>query len=136
VANNAENGGKPFYPSQIKGNYNPNVKGKGLGLQGPAIDGDYTQFQNGPVGGGGGEGGSKKGGGLSEKFTAEYIWDINSLGLPPDGAYHVQLVIHDGDNDLGIDCIALGIGGAPASSQQPVPTTKPAPSTNKAPAKP
>jgi len=52
----------------------------------------------------GGDGGGK--GGLSEQFTAEYIWDVNALGLPP-GVYHVQLVIHDGDDNLGIDCIAL-----------------------------
>jgi len=48
----AEYGGKPYFPSQIKGDYNPDVKGdKGAGLKGPPVDGDYTNFMNGSGGG-------------------------------------------------------------------------------------
>ncbi len=103
----AENGGKPYFPSQIKGDYNSNVNSdKGRGLKGPPVDGDYTKFENGPQGGGGE--GKHTGGGLSEQFTAEYIWNINALALPP-GAYHVEMVIHDGDDNLGMDCVAMKI---------------------------
>jgi len=110
--NDAENGGRPFFPTLIKGDYNPNVNKKGVGLQGPPIDSDYASFEttDGKY--------HHKGGGLTEKFTAEYIWDVNSLRLP-SGYYHIQLVIHDGDNNLGIDCIALGISSASASPPPP-----------------
>ncbi|HVF69608.1 MAG TPA: hypothetical protein VNA13_03520 [Xanthomonadales bacterium] len=91
----AENGGTPNFPIAIKGEVsygdggNKNGFVKGL----PPID---------PVenirGGRSGHGGS----------IGQYIWDVNSLGLST-GYYRVQIVTHDGDGDLAIDCSTIQI---------------------------
>ena len=101
---NAEDGGKPYFPSMIKGDYNP-LSDFGIfsshQYHGPPVD-DYTKFENGP---------SFKqtdniGFAWSHAFTAEYIWDVNSLKIP-HGVYHAEIVTHDGDVNLSVDCIAV-----------------------------
>jgi hypothetical protein len=41
--------------------------------------------------------------------VAEYVWNVNSLGLSP-GTYDAEFVIHDGDKDRGIGCVTIVIG--------------------------
>ncbi len=41
-------------------------------------------------------------------YTAEYIWNIASLGLT-SGNHRAEFVIHDGDFDRGVGCIDLQI---------------------------
>ena len=101
---NAEDGGKPYFPSLIKGDYNPNTDtGVYYGHQyhGPPID-DYTKYENGPSF----QQADNSNFAWSHAFTAEYIWDVNSLKLP-HGVYHVEIVTHDGDVNLSVDCLAL-----------------------------
>ncbi len=101
---NAEDGGKPYFPSLIKGDYNPNADtGVYYGHQyhGPPID-DYTKFENGPSF----QQTDNSNFAWSHAFTAEYIWDVNSLKLP-HGVYHVEIITHDGDVNLSVDCLAL-----------------------------
>jgi hypothetical protein len=96
----AENHGKPYFPTQIRGDYDPNPEGLPIEMVGPPIDTDFTNFENGS------EIVQLTNKELIIGFTSEYTWSANSLGLSP-GAYHVELVIHDGDINLGITCIAL-----------------------------
>lgn len=42
------------------------------------------------------------------KFVAEFIWNIASLGLSP-GTYRLQISVHDGDEDLAVECTTLVI---------------------------
>jgi hypothetical protein len=44
----AENHGKPYFPTQIKGDYDPNPEGLPIEMVGPPIDTDFTNFENGP----------------------------------------------------------------------------------------
>lgn len=84
----AETGGTPHFPVIIKGDYN-NTPNKGKGKNVPGMDTPPP--------------GSK----LSEKYTAEFIWDVNSLGLTAGNTYLAQFVIHDGDDDRGVGCINI-----------------------------
>jgi hypothetical protein len=85
----AENGGMPHFPTAIKGSYN-NTTQKGPGTLVAAMD---------PV---------PAGTMLPEKYTAEIIWNVDSLGLAP-GTYVAEFVIHDGDKDRGIGCVTITI---------------------------
>jgi hypothetical protein len=85
----AENGGTPHFPSAIKGDYNNTTK-KGPGIHVAGMDPPPAGAM------------------LSEKYTAELIWDVNSLGLAP-GAYVAEFVIHDGDEDRGVGCVTITI---------------------------
>jgi hypothetical protein len=101
---NAEDGGKPYFPSLIKGDYNPNPDigvYYGHEYHGPPVD-DYTKFENGPSF----QQVDNSNFAWSHTFTAEYIWDVNSLKFP-HGVYHVEIVTHDGDVNLSVDCLAL-----------------------------
>jgi len=89
----AENGGTPHFPSTIKGNYNnhPNIDIL-LGdpsPSGPAIDPIPQSARK-------------------LYYTAEYIWDVNSLGLS-SGTYVAEFVIHDGDENRGVGCVSITI---------------------------
>lgn len=97
----AENGGKPYFPTVIKGDFNPNIIAGTGGIIGPAIDSDYVNFENGPD-----YLNQNIGANLPQKYTAEFIWDISSLGLQP-GLYHVEEVLHDGDRNVAINCVAF-----------------------------
>ena len=85
----AENGGAPHFPDVIKGDYN-NQPSKGKGTNVPGMDTPPP------------------GSNLSEHYTAEYIWDVSTLGLTP-GTYFAQFVIHDGDDDRGVGCVNIVI---------------------------
>jgi len=94
----AENGGTPHFPTLIKGEYSnmlfcpvpgfcfPNCIS---GIRGAPIDPPPP-------------------GSMTRAHTAEFIWDISSLGLGP-GQYVLEFVIHDGDQDRGVGCITLVI---------------------------
>jgi hypothetical protein len=92
----AENGGTPHFPQQIKGWYNnmpPYVrKQAATGIEIPGMDAPPA--------------GAK----LTEQYNTEFIWDVNSLGLPP-GTYGAEFVIHDGDRDRAIGCVIIAIAG-------------------------
>ncbi len=98
----AENGGNAYFPSFIKGQYNSNISLPSVDLKtNLLIDSDYTSFENGPdYLNKGMESGTPTG------YNAEYVWDINSFGLPP-GSYRAEFTIHDGDGDLAIDCVTI-----------------------------
>jgi hypothetical protein len=85
----AESGGTPHFPTAIKGDYN-NVPSKGQGSNVAGMD---------PVPGNPN---------LGEQYTAEDIWDVNSLGLGP-GTYTAEFVIHDGDDNRGVGCVTITI---------------------------
>jgi hypothetical protein len=85
----AESGGPPHFPQYIKGDYN-NTTSKGSGSNIPGMD---------PV---------PAGANLTEQYTAEDIWDVNSLGLNP-GTYIAEFVIHDGDDNRGVGCVTITI---------------------------
>jgi hypothetical protein len=88
-----QNGGMPHFPQWIKGWYNnapPNF--------GPALGSQTAGMDPPPPG-------SK----LASKYTAEYAWDVSTLGLSA-GIYTAIFVIHDGDRDRGIGCVTVAIG--------------------------
>jgi hypothetical protein len=99
----------PHFPNIIKGSFdtadhfaNGNGRSGSESITGAPLD-DYTQFQNGPDPRGGNPNGNR-----TDDFKSEYIWDINSLALPA-GDYTAQFVVHDGDDNLAIDCITIKI---------------------------
>jgi hypothetical protein len=89
----AESGGTPHFPQWIKGQYNPTPS---TGRTGPATIGAPID----PV---------PAGTRITEKYVAEYIWDVCALGLPP-GTYSAEFVIHDGDRDRAVGCVTIVIG--------------------------
>lgn len=104
------------YPTIIKGEVNiapdPQNRGSGTFINGPAYDPDYTKFENGPATSGGD---SQFGGGFFQNSdgglqdnTAEFIWPVSSLGLK-SGNYDAQFVIHDGDTNMGEACLTITI---------------------------
>jgi hypothetical protein len=88
--NTAEMGGTPYFPQNIKGDYNNSYLGIGFPHHVSGMD---------PV---------PPGSMVTEIFTAEYIWDVNALALAP-GTYLAEFVIHDGDSDRGIGCVSIVI---------------------------
>ncbi len=98
--NLAENGGTPFFPTQIKGIYNNGPKSTGGSLGESFCDTGNNAPLNGPV--------IDPAPGPKLDNTAEYIWDVNSLKLAP-GTYSAEFVIHDGDRDRGIGCTTITI---------------------------
>jgi hypothetical protein len=87
----AESGGVAHFPDYIKGDFNNNIHSgaETSGTVGAPIDTPPS---------GGGKGG----------YTAEYIWDVASLGLT-SGTHAAQFIIHDGDNDRGVGCVNIQI---------------------------
>jgi len=81
----AENGGTPHFPDFIRGDYNNANRLHSGGMEPPPA-------------------GSK----LSEKYTAEMVWNVDALALPP-GDYIAEFVIHDGDRDRGVGCVTITI---------------------------
>ena len=90
----AENGGTPHFPQAIHGWYNnmpPYVRGsKTTGVEVMGIDA------------------APSGTTLSERYTTEFTWEVSALGLKP-GTYSGEFVIHDGDRDRAIGCVAIMI---------------------------
>jgi|SRR5215813_14183521 len=90
----AENGGTPHFPTYIKGQFQNNPTGFPFNcftpITGATIDPPPPNSM------------------LSEPFTAEFIWDVSSLGLAP-GTYQGEFVIHDGDIDRAVGCIVIVI---------------------------
>jgi hypothetical protein len=87
----AESGGAPHFPTAIKGSYNnqPQI---------PKSSGTLVAGMD-PV---------PAGATLDERYTAEDIWDVSSLGLGP-GTYTAEFVIHDGDTDRAVGCVTIVI---------------------------
>lgn len=86
----AETGGMPHFPTAIRGDYN-NTTIKGAGTHVAGMDPPPPGSQP-----------------LQQAYTAEFIWDVASLGLTP-GNYLAEFVIHDGDRDRGVGCVAITI---------------------------
>jgi hypothetical protein len=91
----AENGGTPHFPQHVKGSYDNNTSCLCGFLcpaptPAPAIDPPPSGSQT------------------PEPYTAEFIWDVSQLFLPP-GSYTGEFVIHDGDVDRGIGCVEIVI---------------------------
>jgi hypothetical protein len=84
-------GGAAHIPSLIKGAFDSDPTGAGLGgwYSGPPVDPDSSV--------------------VSGFYVAEYVWNVDSLGLSP-GTYDAEFVIHDGDQDRGIGCVTIVIG--------------------------
>ncbi len=85
----AENGGTPHFPTIIKGDYNNAPRNLSQGQKSVPIDPPPTNAR-------------------LIRYTAEFIWDVNSLGLGP-GSYQAEFVIHDGDVDRGVGCVSVNI---------------------------
>jgi hypothetical protein len=85
----AEKGGKPYFPSAIKGPYNnaPDM-GKRMVIAGAPIDPAPAGVH------------------LGEKYDSEDVWNVSDLGLSP-GTYIAEFVIHDGDEDRGVGCVTI-----------------------------
>ena len=93
-AGDAENGGQPYFPSFVRGRvvYTDSNTTRFLSL--PPIE-SPVGFEV-PR--------SKDHGGNQ----AQFILEVNSLGLTP-GFYRAQIVVHDGDGDLALNCITIQI---------------------------
>lgn len=95
-----ENGGTPYFPILIKGDYNPHPPNRGGIMtypKGPAIDSDYINYKNGPD-----WSGSIWSKGLQvQQYIGEYIWDTKSF---KHGTNRIQIIIHDGDGDYTLTC--------------------------------
>ncbi len=85
----AENGGTPHFPDFIHGDYNPTTQ-KGAGLHVAGMDPPPA------------------GSVLADKYTAEFTWNVDALGLAA-GTYIAEFVIHDGDRDRGVGCVTITI---------------------------
>jgi hypothetical protein len=85
----AENGGTPHFPDFIHGDYN-NTTQKGAGVHVAGLEPPPA------------------GSILAEKYTAEMVWNVDALALPP-GTYIAEFVIHDGDHDRGVGCVTITI---------------------------
>jgi hypothetical protein len=87
----AESGGQPHFPTAVKGQFSNTPGVRSPGVKGAPIDpvpsGAIAQV---------------------EDYTAEYIWDVSSLGLSA-GSYQAEFVIHDGDRDRGVGCYTLQV---------------------------
>lgn len=106
-AGDAENNGTPYFPHFIKGQFNNSPKPGRITsamAQSIPVDPDYTYFENGPDRMG------KPAKPITdlEDFPAEYIWDVNQMGLTA-GSYRAEFVIHDGDRNIGIDCFTISL---------------------------
>ena len=88
----AENGGKPYFPQYVRGRVVYTDSNTTRFLQIPPIE-SPVGFEV-PR--------SKDHGGNQ----AQFIWEVNSLGLTP-GFYRSQIVVHDGDGDLAINCVTI-----------------------------
>lgn len=94
-----ESGGRAYFPIAIKGV--ANYGGIGVGsfgndegddiLNSAPIDPPVNIIK------------ARPGSGLT---YSEFIWDVNSLGLTA-GYYRVQIILHDGDKDLAINCTTI-----------------------------
>lgn len=93
-AGDAENGGKPYFPTAVRGEvvYGDHNSTDFLPL--PPIESPVGFDVRARRSHGG--------------HIAQFIWDVNSLGLSP-GFYRAQFVVHDGDGDLAINCITIQI---------------------------
>lgn len=87
-----ENGGQPKFPVGIKGV--ANMRPSGTILNSAPIDPPVNVIV-------------KKTG--NEWSFSEFIWDVNSMGLIEPGFYRAQIILHDGDNDLAVNCTTIQI---------------------------
>jgi hypothetical protein len=100
----ADNGGTPHFPNYVKGDYNNmpfNFNSNPLAFlscssndkKGPAYDPPPAGAAM-----------------LNQAFNAEFVWDVNKLGLAP-GSYIAEFSIHDGDRERAIGCVNIVISG-------------------------
>jgi hypothetical protein len=90
----AEHGGQPHFPTRILGTFADGPTSHS-GCASRALNSMGIE----PV---------PPGTSASSMFTAEFVWDVSSLGLAP-GSYEAEFVIHDGDRDRGVGCIPFTI---------------------------
>lgn len=90
-AGDKENGGQPYFPTAIKGV--ANQRPDGGTLTSVPIDPPVNIIVD----------------RTGEEWTfSEFIWDVNSMGLTT-GYYRAQIILHDGDQDLAINCTTIQI---------------------------
>lgn len=89
-----ENGGQPYFPVAIKGvaNYESRDR-ETIDINSVPIDPPVNIIQ--PRTG-------------NDDTYSEFIWDVDSLGLTT-GYYRVQIILHDGDSDLAINCTTIQV---------------------------
>ncbi len=89
-----ENNGKAYFPDFAKGNYNNGV------LQ-TSFNSDVLP----PIS-------------LQKNdYTLELVWNVKNIGLT-DGAYNIEFVAHDGNENLGVKCISIRVY-TPPEAQNP-----------------
>lgn len=86
------NGGTPLFPQWIKGSYNNTPPTRGTFAGGAPMDPPPA------------------GANLAAKYTGEFVWEVNKLGLAP-GQYTAVFSVHDGDRDRAIGCVTITIQG-------------------------
>lgn len=83
----ADSGGQPYFPSTIKGDYKT---GSGSAMIAYGIE----QIPGNPK--------------LQYRYTAQYTWNVQDLGLRA-GSYQIQFVVMDGADKHGVKCINLRV---------------------------
>jgi len=98
----AESGGSPHFPNYIKGQVNNMPSTPIMTTNLPAV------VATDPLPSGAVTTGCFAGSNFFKCYTAEYIWNISSLGLS-SGTHRAEFVIHDGDSNRGIGCVNISI---------------------------
>jgi hypothetical protein len=100
----AETGGTAHFPDIIKGQVNNNPSNSAF-LKPQVVNGPHWD----PLpAGSNGVGGPNPNGSAPNDYVAEYLWKVSNLGLTA-GTYQAEFVIHDGDFDRGVGCVAITI---------------------------
>lgn len=97
----AEEGGTPYFPSEVRGYVSYAGEDSNSGVKLPAVESpagfevplDPTVERK-----------HKSTDGLE---VAQFTWDTNTLGLAPGSYYRAQFVVHDGDKDLAVNCMTI-----------------------------
>ena len=98
----AESGGSPHFPNVLKGQVNANP-------QKPIMTTSFTPaVATDPLPAGANTNGCFAGSKFFQCYTAEYIWNVSSLGLN-SGTHRAEFVVHDGDYERGIGCVNISI---------------------------
>lgn len=100
-SNTAETGGTPHFPSFIKGQFSNTAPVMGNVITGATADPIPAGTQITPAQ-------SSRFGNFFNWYTAEYIWNVSSLGLTT-GNHQAEFLIHDGDRDRGVGCVQINI---------------------------
>jgi hypothetical protein len=81
----AEAGGQPYFPTNIRGDYNNGSVRIAFGIE--RMPADVV---------------------LKYRYTSQYTWNVKDLGLQP-GSYQLQFVVMDGTDKHAVKCINIRV---------------------------